>query len=51
MKHQVEVYQQTSAKEDSGINELFLKIASRIEANKEKIIQGSAKTGTNLNSA
>ncbi|CDW77686.1 ras-related protein rab-5a [Stylonychia lemnae] len=41
LKHQVEIFQQTSAKEDTGINELFLKIASKIDKNKDVILANS----------
>ena len=36
-QHSIEIFQQTSAKENTGIDELFQKIAKRINENKEVI--------------
>ena len=36
-RYQIEVFQQTSAKENTGIEELFMKIALKIDKNKEQI--------------
>lgn len=44
-KHNVKILQATSAKENTGIEELFMKIAVEIEQNKEAI-RGSLKPKT-----
>ena len=49
LKHQVEIFQQTSAKEDTGINELFLKIATKINNNKQEILANSGSGKQNVN--
>ena len=38
-KHKIEIFYQTSAKEGTGIEELFTKIAKKIDENKAQIKQ------------
>ena len=47
LKHQLEIFQQTSAKEDQGINELFLKIAMKINQNKASFVSTNPKVNIN----
>ena len=39
MKNGVPIYQQTSAKDDTGVSDLFLKIAMTIDKNKAQIVR------------
>ena len=45
LKNQIEIFQQTSAKEDTGINELFLKIAAKINRDKDQHSPLNTKAG------